>query len=78
MNGNYLVLGQVSPEDTGLYTCQVSAYKPTQLTHSLSVRGEEYNSVTVTLSGEEVNRTDYLAKRQTCNLNRKHCKYYSV
>ena len=41
VNGNYLVLGQVSPEDTGLYTCQVSAYKPTQLTHSLSVRGEE-------------------------------------
>lgn len=41
VNGNYLVLGQVSPEDTGLFTCQVSAYKPTQLTHSVSVRGEE-------------------------------------
>ena len=39
-NGNYLVLAQVSPGDTGQYSCQLSSYKPTQLLHSLSVRGE--------------------------------------
>lgn len=37
-NGNSLVLGQVSPGDEGEYTCQVSAYKPADLTHRLAVR----------------------------------------
>ena len=44
-NGNYLVLAQLSPGDSGQYSCQLSAYKPTQLTHSLSVRGENCSEV---------------------------------
>jgi len=37
-NGNHLILGQASPKDSGEYTCQISAYKPTEITHSLLVR----------------------------------------
>jgi len=39
-NGNYLILGQAGPEDSGEYTCQISAYKPTEITHSLTIRVE--------------------------------------
>jgi len=38
MNGNNLVLSQVSPEDEGEYTCQISAYNPKYLKHKISVR----------------------------------------
>ena len=38
-NGNYLVIGQVSPEDSGVYSCQISSYKRTELSHTVSVRG---------------------------------------
>ena len=31
---------QASPGDSGVYTCQISAYKPTELNHTLTVRGE--------------------------------------
>jgi len=37
-NGNYLIIGQVNPNDTGVYTCQISAWKPTELHHNLTVR----------------------------------------
>ena len=36
---------QVTPADEGEYTCQVSAYKPSDLTHRLAVRGEYYYTV---------------------------------
>ena len=38
-NGNHLIIGQTSPEDSGSYTCQISAYKPTEITHNLIIRG---------------------------------------
>ena len=38
---------QVTPADEGEYTCQVSAYKPSDLTHRLAVRGEYYYSCQV-------------------------------
>ena len=38
-NGNHLIIGQASPEDSGAYTCQISAYKPTEITHNLIIRG---------------------------------------
>lgn len=37
-NGNYLIISQASPRDSGVYTCQISAYRPTELNHSLTVR----------------------------------------
>lgn len=37
-NGNYLILSQVTPEEEGDYTCQISAFKPTEITHTLQVR----------------------------------------
>ena len=40
VNGNYLIIGGVNANDSGVYTCQISAYKPTELQHSLTVRGE--------------------------------------
>jgi hypothetical protein len=33
-------MSKVSPADEGEYICQVSAYKPSDLTHKLAVRGE--------------------------------------
>jgi len=37
--GNYLVLGQVSPEDQGSYTCQImSGVTPTEIVHNMTVR----------------------------------------
>ena len=38
-NGNHLIIGQASPADSGAYTCQISAYKPTEITHNLIIRG---------------------------------------
>jgi hypothetical protein len=35
------LLSKVSPADEGEYICQVSAYKPSDLTHKLAVRGEK-------------------------------------
>jgi hypothetical protein len=35
------LLPKVSPADEGEYICQVSAYKPSDLTHKLAVRGEK-------------------------------------
>lgn len=37
-NGNYLIISQASPRDSGVYTCQLSAYRPTELHHTLTVR----------------------------------------
>merc|ERR1719480_295438 len=37
-NGNHLVLGQAAPADEGVYTCQISAYKLTELTHTVQIR----------------------------------------
>ena len=40
-NGNHLIIGQATPEDSGAYTCQISAYKPTEITHNVIIRGGE-------------------------------------
>jgi len=37
-NGNYLIIGQSTPEDSGEYKCQISAYNPTELTHTVRIR----------------------------------------
>jgi len=37
-NGNSIVIGPASPEDEAEYTCQISAYKPTEITHSVRIR----------------------------------------
>jgi len=37
-NGNSIVIGPASPEDEAEYTCQISAYKPTEITHSVKIR----------------------------------------
>ena len=39
-NGNNLVIGPASPEDEQQYTCQISSYKPSEIVHSVKVRGE--------------------------------------
>lgn len=36
--GNYLVIAQSGPGDGGEYTCQISAYNPTELTHTVRIR----------------------------------------
>jgi len=46
-NGNYLMVPGASPLDTGDYTCQISSYKPTELTHTVRIR----NSVLSSKSG---------------------------
>merc|ERR1712106_233542 len=38
--GNHLILSQATPEDSGDYTCQISAYNPTEITHTLLIRVE--------------------------------------
>ena len=40
-NGNHLILSQAGPGDSGVYTCQISAYTPTQLSHTVLVRGKK-------------------------------------
>lgn len=40
VNGNHLVIAQSGPEDAGAYTCQISAYSPTELTHTVRIRTE--------------------------------------
>merc|ERR550517_2011530 len=37
-NGNYLIIGQSTPEDAGEYSCQISAFNPTELTHTVRIR----------------------------------------
>jgi len=39
-NGNTLIFGPVSSEDEGDYTCVISAFQPTELHHSVQIRGE--------------------------------------
>ena len=41
-NGNHLVIGPASPQDEQQYTCQISSYKPSEIVHSVKVRGEIY------------------------------------
>jgi len=56
-SGNYLIISQLTPEDAGSYTCQISAYKPTTISHNVTVRTEPIISlgqgpeVTVTEGG---------------------------
>ena len=38
-NGNNLVIGPASPRDEQHYTCQISSYKPSEIVHSVKVRG---------------------------------------
>lgn len=37
-NGNTIIIGQATPENEADYTCQISAYKPTEITHSVKIR----------------------------------------
>jgi len=37
-NGNHLIIGQATPEDSGEYTCQISAFQPTEITHKVLIR----------------------------------------
>jgi len=37
-NGNELIIGPASPIDEADYTCQISAYRPTEITHSVKIR----------------------------------------
>jgi len=37
-NGNSIVMGPATPEHEADYTCQISAYKPTEITHSVKIR----------------------------------------
>jgi len=37
-NGNSIVMGPATIEDEADYTCQISAYKPTEITHSVKIR----------------------------------------
>eukprot|EP00090_Calanus_glacialis_P008370 TRINITY_DN16689_c0_g1_i3.p1 TRINITY_DN16689_c0_g1~~TRINITY_DN16689_c0_g1_i3.p1 ORF type:complete len:384 (+),score=85.09 TRINITY_DN16689_c0_g1_i3:212-1363(+) len=37
-NGNSIVIGPATTEDEADYTCQISAYKPTEITHSVKIR----------------------------------------
>lgn len=37
-DGNYLVLESAAAEDAGEYTCQISAYRLTQITHIVNIR----------------------------------------
>ena len=38
-NGNNIVIGPASPEDEADYTCQISSYKPSEIVHSVKIRG---------------------------------------
>ena len=40
-NGNSLVIGPASPADEADYTCQISSYKPSEIVHSVKVRGKQ-------------------------------------
>jgi len=40
VNGNHLVIGLATPEDSGEYTCQISAFMPTEITHKVIIRVE--------------------------------------
>ncbi len=39
-DGNTLVISLAEPADAGEYLCQISAYKPTELRHSVRIRGK--------------------------------------
>ena len=39
-NGNNLVIGPASPGDEAEYTCQISSWKPSEIVHSVKIRGE--------------------------------------
>ena len=39
-NGNTLVISLAEPDDAGEYTCQISASRPTELRHSVQIRGK--------------------------------------
>ena len=38
-NGNNIVIGPASPADEADYTCQISSYKPSEIVHSVKIRG---------------------------------------
>jgi len=37
-NGSYLLLDQAKPQDEGVFICQISAYKQTELSHNVQIR----------------------------------------
>ena len=39
-NGNTLVVSLADENDAGDYICQVSTYKPTEIKHSVKIRGK--------------------------------------
>jgi len=45
-NSNTLVIGPASPSDEAEYSCQISAYKPTEITHIVKIRVRPVISVT--------------------------------
>jgi len=64
-NGNHLILSQATPEDSGEYTCQISAYKPTDITHKLLIRVEP---VIATLPEEELIVMEGSQSSLECNI----------
>jgi len=46
LNGNHLVIEDANPSDEGEYTCQISAYKVTELKHTVIIRVKPMISTT--------------------------------
>ena len=48
-NGNTLVISLAEPDDAGEYSCQISASRPMELRHSVSIRGKLLITITIHL-----------------------------
>jgi len=60
------VIGPASPKDQAEYTCQISAYKPTEITHSVKIRVRPVISVTP----EKLVVTEGDAAAFSCNVHK--------
>ena len=51
-NGNTLTIALAEETDAGNYTCQISTFKPSNLYHSIKIRGKIQNKVLISTKME--------------------------
>lgn len=70
VNGNNLQILDLTPQDAGVYTCQIGTLIPKELSHTLEVLGKNHNKKLNPVSTDPQNNSPFFSDYQAMLENR--------